>query len=442
MNMFRKAVIGLVVLGGLYGAARAGLESATYLTDLVTTNPTNADLVSAGDDHLRLMKTVLQATFPTADKAFYFPNAGAKTANYNVVAADQNKLLTGDATGGTFAFTLPSLAAGDDGWEVYVQKIDSTANAVTVTATIEGLSNWSFPTQYDGATFIWSGTAWNVKSQHGRIDRVFAKTANATLATTELESTILVTPASTTTITLPAASGRKGRWYIIKRAEASTFGMTIDANASETIDGNLTIPVWAGQSIKLVGDGTNWFIAETGGRLGRPAPGTIEYYGGTTIPVGAFELYASTPSRTVYQDLFAAIGTTYGTGDGSTTFTLPDCRGRAVAGEDDMGGSSANRLTAATDSLNGDTLGATGGLETQTLAATESGAVAHTHNTTINYIDNVNLSGGGTRRVLLGNATGADGTIAVASAANSAAAAASAVSIVQPTIIFKCIIWY
>lgn len=72
-------------------------------------------------------------------------------------------------------------------------------------------------------------------------------------------------------------------------------------------------------------------------------------------------------SRTTYATLFAAMGTTYGSGDGSTTFNLPDKRGRASAGKDDMGGTSANRLTNADDGLNGDTLGATGGVETQVL---------------------------------------------------------------------------
>ena len=45
------------------------LESGTYLDDLVTTNPTASDNVSAGDDHLRLLKTVLKNSFPSVDAA-------------------------------------------------------------------------------------------------------------------------------------------------------------------------------------------------------------------------------------------------------------------------------------------------------------------------------------------------------------------------------------
>jgi microcystin-dependent protein len=59
--------------------------------------------------------------------------------------------------------------------------------------------------------------------------------------------------------------------------------------------------------------------------------------------------------------LFTVIGTTYGVGDGSTTFNVPDMRGRAVAGRDDMGGTAASRITSAVSGIAGTTLGAAGG---------------------------------------------------------------------------------
>ena len=91
--------------------------------------------------------------------------------------------------------------------------------------------------------------------------------------------------------------------------------------------------------------------------------GVVNPYAGATAPAGWLLCFGQAISRTVYSTLFTAIGTTYGVGDGSTTFALPDMRGRAVAGQDDMGGTSANRLTTP---LNGDTLGAVGGVETST----------------------------------------------------------------------------
>jgi microcystin-dependent protein len=91
-----------------------------------------------------------------------------------------------------------------------------------------------------------------------------------------------------------------------------------------------------------------------------PAGGLIPY-AGATAPAGWLLCFGQAISRTVYSTLFTAIGTTYGVGDGSTTFALPDMRGRVAAGQDDMGGTSANHLTTAASALDGDVLGATGG---------------------------------------------------------------------------------
>lgn len=100
----------------------------------------------------------------------------------------------------------------------------------------------------------------------------------------------------------------------------------------------------------------------------------------TNLPSGFLLCAGQAVSRSTYATLFAAIGTIYGAGDGSSTFTLPDLRGRVVAGKDDMNAesvTSADRLTNQTGGLNGDTLGATGGSETHTLTTAQ--LAAHTH---------------------------------------------------------------
>lgn len=117
--------------------------------------------------------------------------------------------------------------------------------------------------------------------------------------------------------------------------------------------------------------------------------GMLMPYAGATAPTGWLLCYGQAISRTTYADLYSVVGTTYGPGDGSSTFNLPDLRGRVIAGKDDMGGSSANRLTSA---LNGDSLGATGGAETHTLSTSE--IPSHQH-----YVANsttINLDGGAT----------------------------------------------
>lgn len=56
--------------------------------------------------------------------------------------------------------------------------------------------------------------------------------------------------------------------------------------------------------------------------------GMVQYFANSTVPTGWFQCNGALVSRTTYAALFAAIGTTYGAGDGSTTFALPDTRGQ------------------------------------------------------------------------------------------------------------------
>jgi len=61
------------------------------------------------------------------------------------------------------------------------------------------------------------------------------------------------------------------------------------------------------------------------------------------------------------------------------TITLPDARGRVIAGKDNMGGTTASRLTSGTSGITGTTLGTSGGAEGVTLTATQSGLPSHSH---------------------------------------------------------------
>jgi microcystin-dependent protein len=107
--------------------------------------------------------------------------------------------------------------------------------------------------------------------------------------------------------------------------------------------------------------------------------GTLTAYAGASAPTGWLLCYGQAISRTTYSDLFSAIGTTWGSGDGSTTFNVPDLRGRLVAGADNMGGSAAGRLgSGATGGITGSaTVGATGGEQSHQLTTAE--LAAHTH---------------------------------------------------------------
>jgi len=74
-------------------------------------------------------------------------------------------------------------------------------------------------------------------------------------------------------------------------------------------------------------------------------PGGIMYFAMSTPPTGWLKANGATISRTTYSALFAAIGTTYGAGDGSTTFKLPDLRGEFLRGWDDGRGVDTGRVS-------------------------------------------------------------------------------------------------
>ena len=71
--------------------------------------------------------------------------------------------------------------------------------------------------------------------------------------------------------------------------------------------------------------------------------GAVSYFARATAPTGWLKANGAAISRTAYGALFAAIGTTFGAGDGSTTFNLPDLRGEFLRGVDDARGVDSGR---------------------------------------------------------------------------------------------------
>ena len=98
-------------------------------------------------------------------------------------------------------------------------------------------------------------------------------------------------------------------------------------------------------------------------------PGTLSAYASTTAPTGWLLADGSAVSRTTYADLYSVIGTSYGAGNGATTFNLPDIRGRAIV--------MASTTQSTALGLSRDTLGDVGTTTTHTLTTSEM--PAHTH---------------------------------------------------------------
>ena len=94
---------------------------------------------------------------------------------------------------------------------------------------------------------------------------------------------------------------------------------------SNAVDLDRDDKIATSKAVKIVND-----------KIEQAAPsGEVAYFAGRNAPAGWLKANGAAVSRTTYADLFAAIGTNYGAGDGRTTFNLPDLRGEFIRGWDD-----------------------------------------------------------------------------------------------------------
>jgi microcystin-dependent protein len=191
---------------------------------------------------------------------------------------------------------------------------------------------------------------------------------------------------------------------------------TQDVNTWEVKLGEVAVPAAA---VAIVTGNVSTVGRQIAGSV-LPA-GSIQAFAATTAPIGWLLCDGAAVSRTTYATLFALISTTFGVGDGSTTFNVPNMKGRVIVGRD----------AAQTEF---DALGETGGEKTHLLTAAESGVPAHTHGFSTHDHTLVNKSGGGANAA--SDKFSATGT----TSANAAAAAASAHNNLQPYIAVAYII--
>lgn len=125
--------------------------------------------------------------------------------------------------------------------------------------------------------------------------------------------------------------------------------VAVRAPDNAAADVTLTLPGGDGNSgdaLTTDGSGNLSFVS-----LAAAVPtGSVHQMATTTAPAGYLKCNGAAVSRTTYADLFAIIGTTWGSGDGSTTFNVPDLRGEFVRGWDDGKGTDSGRNFASSQS--------------------------------------------------------------------------------------------
>ena len=152
-------------------------------------------------------------------------------------------------------------------------------------------------------------------------------------------------------------------------AGTSAVASAASAAAAAASQASLNLPtIGAGDAGKVLNVNAGETAYELDDLVGVPT-GVITMYANSSVPSGGWlQCNGSDVSRTTYSDLFAICGTTFGVGDGSTTFTLPDMRSRVPVGRGDGGANLTNR-----------TVGATGGTEDETLTTSQMPSHSHSH---------------------------------------------------------------
>lgn len=170
-------------------------------------------------------------------------------ANGGSAANTLTGILKGNGTSAFTAVTAPSGAiVGDTDTQTLTAKsIALSSNTITGTKA-------QFNTAVTDGDIVYVGDVVNIAVP------VTSKTANYTALTSDQVILVDATSAAIT-ITLPAASGASGTRFDIKKIDSSGNLVIIDANASETIDGSLTLEIVNQyDSVTIVSNGTSWFI--------------------------------------------------------------------------------------------------------------------------------------------------------------------------------------
>lgn len=199
-------------------------------------------------------------------------------------------------------------------------------------------------------------------------------------------------------VTLPSSANvTAGTVVTLRNPRASTQTLTVAAGAIvEEGAPNDKLTLQAYEWVEVMSSGSNWFVSARGkvkevatvdqldsAIASATPPGMVGHFARSTPPLGWLKRNGSAISRTAYASLFAVIGTSFGAGDGSTTFNLPDDRELIDrAWTDGLNSADASRVLFSSQS---------GQLESHFHTGTALSAGAHTHTVTNKreYVDGV-----------------------------------------------------
>lgn len=249
--------------------------------------------------------------------------------------AGQAFVSNGAAAPGWATLTLENLP---DAWVKRSVKAATTANiTLSGTQTIDGVALVAGDrvlvknqtTAAQNGIYVVSATAWSRAPDANTASYIAGAKVNVDQGTQG--GRVFDTDFKTTdTLGTTAMTWARG-------VDMGSVGVDLQAYSADLT----AIAALAGTSGVLTKTGAGAWSLDTSSS-GTPA-GTVIFYAASTAPTGYLKANGAAVSRSTYATLFAAIGTTFGVGDGSTTFNLPDLRGEFVRGWDDARGVDSGR---------------------------------------------------------------------------------------------------
>lgn len=212
----------------------------------------------------------------------------------------------------------------DAGTSLLENAADITAEAVARAAADVVLQN-DIDTKITGVASSVDSEIVLFSSTSGKASKRATGTGFAKLNSGVLSTSSTVDAATELAGIAPVANGGTGKDTLAANNVLLGNGTAAVQEVAPGTSGNL-----------LTSNGTTWESTAPPAAV-LPA-GVILPYAGASVPTGYLFCDGSAVSRATYSDLFTAIATTHGTGDGSTTFNIPDYRGRFLRGVDGSAG--------------------------------------------------------------------------------------------------------
>jgi microcystin-dependent protein len=374
-------ITGNLTVNGTFASGGSGAGVTTDGTQTLT----NKTIDTAGPNTIKINGNTLSASAGTATVTI--PNSTDTLVGRATTDTLTNKTLTSPTintptiTVNDNAFTLRD---NTDTSKQLVFELSGITTATTRTLTVPNasgtlvLNSWTL-TAGTGLTgggdlsanrtiSISSGgvSATELASDAVTTIKILNNAVTLAKMATQAADTILANNTGSTAV--PSAVGLSA---IMDRVLGSTRGSIVYRGASTW---SVLTPGTSGQKLQTNGAGADpsWATVSSGDSI--PA-GAISAFGMNTAPSGWLECDGATVSRTTYATLFAAISTTFGVGDGSTTFKLPDLRGEFIRGWDDGRGVDTSRAFGSSQT---EMIGPHN--HTATSTGTTSSDGAHTHN--------------------------------------------------------------